>query len=515
MRNTTAPRWATRILGLAFAFVFVLVLGAGTRVAAEDVALDDVPEAWRNGVRRALSGSNGSALRASYEKLAEDERHGWAFLLATMRSHYVSKLTEPLLTEHVQYAYRVRRELAWTKDLPEEVFLHYVLPILSGDEPLQQWRKQFFEEVGAVLKKKRVKTLEKAALEVNKWCGSRVSFKPTPAQDSGPLDTLKRGYGRCEEEGIFYIAVARSVGVPARMASTPYWTFKASNHAWCEVYTGETSKRSPREWGFLGACEPSGKLNEAWFKGDVKRACVVLSRAIGTPTADEVLSTRGGYSVINSTRYYTRTCRMTLKVSDEDGQPAARADLALYIFNEVGNEPYLRSAFEAQAGEDGTLSFDLGPGDYVIQARKSGTTGWAVASSKPGKDATCEIVLGQPEARGPTTIEPTGTSGVRIRLGAGGKKTRVAICRFDALPWKAEQFVEVDSKGATVDLSPGTWLLQTGRRKGDSEVHVVLHAVVVSEGEVGEIRLPGAKPPRKRSRDDGSPRLTVLHYPRK
>lgn len=509
MQRTAVSRWALVCL------VLVLFLASGREARTEDVALESLPEAWRSGVRRALGGSNAAALRATYDKLDAEERNGWAFLLASMRPQTVSRLTEPLLTEHIQYAYRARRELAWTRSLPEEVFLHYVLPILSGDEPLQQWRKQFFEEVAPVLRKKRVKSLEKAALEVNKWCGSRVTFKPTPAEDSGPLDTLKRGYGRCEEEGIFYIAVARSVGVPARMASTPYWTFKASNHAWCEVYTGDESKSAARAWGFLGACEPSGKLNEAWFKGDVKRAAVVLSRAIGTPSADEVLSTRGGYSVINSTRYYTKTCRMTLKVVDAEDQPAPGAQLSLTIFNEVGGEPYLRSAFEAATNDEGVLTFDLGPGDYVVQARKSGVTGWAVASSVPGKDATCEIVLGQPPADARSPSESAASSGVSIRLGPGGKKAKVAICRLDALPWKPDRFVEVDAKGETVALGAGTWLLQTGRRKGDGEVHVVLHAVVVEEGQMREVRLPGAKPPRRRSRDATGPVLTVLHYPRK
>ncbi len=508
MRVRSTVSWISCVLALA------ILLGTAGSVRAEDVALDDVPEAYRSGVRRALSGGNAAALRASYAALDAEERIGWAFLLANMRPNYISRLTEPMLTEHVHYAYRARRELAWTKGLSDEVFLHYVLPILSGDEPLQLWRKRFFDEVVPVLKKKRVKSLEKAALEVNKWCGSRVTFKPTPPEDSGPLDTLERGYGRCEEEGIFYIAVARSVGVPARMASTPYWTFKASNHAWCEVYTGEKSKRSVREWGFLGACEPAGKLNEAWFKGDVKRAAVVLSRAIGTPSADEVLSTRGGYSVINSTRYYTKTCRMTLKVVDEEGQAAGGARLALHIFNEVGGEPYLHSAFEAAAGDDGTLTFDVGPGDYVIQAQKGGVTGWAVASSVPGKDAACEIVLGRPapDAESPSEDEMPG--GLALKLGAGGKRTQLGLCRLDVFPWKPDRSVEVDARGTTMALDPGIWLLQTGRRKGDSEVHVVLHAVVVEAGKVREVRLPAAKPPRRASRDATGPNLTILNYPR-
>jgi hypothetical protein len=247
----------------------------------------------------------------------------------------------------------------------------------------------------------------------------------------------------------------------------------------------------------------------------VKRAAVVLSRAIGTPAGDEILTQRGGYAVINSTRYYTRTCRMTLRVVDAEGQPASGAAVCLYIFNEVGGKPYLRSAFEAAAGEDGTFPFDLGPGDYVVQARQGGTTGWAVASSEPGKEAACEIVLGQPAPDTASTSEEAEVGGVHIRLGPGGKDAEVAIARLDTLPWRPSRFVEVEKKGGTVELAAGTWLLQTGRRKGDGEVHVVLHAVQVEDGRVREVRLPGAKPPRRRSRDATGPVLTVLRYPRR
>ncbi len=501
--------YAAALLSLAL----LCLGGEPARADEQGDILSSVPEAWRAGVASALRGGNGAALRASYTKLGEDEREGWAFLLAHMRSHHRSKLTEPLLTEHVTYAYRARRELPWTKALPKEVFLHYVLPILSGDEPMQAWRKQFFDDVVPLLKKKRAKTLTKVALEVNKYCGQRVSFKPTPAADSGPLDTLKRGYGRCEEEGIFFNAVARSVGLPARIASTPYWTFKASNHAWCEVYIGK-GKKGARNWGFLGACEPGGKLNSAWFVGDAKRAALVLSRAIGTPEGDSVLTNRGGYSVINSTRYYTKVCAMTLRVTTAEGEPASGARVTLYIFNEVGNEPYLRSAFEAATDDKGGFSFDLGPGDYVVHARQGDESGWAVASSTPGKKAECAITLGSPgiDATAERTRAPA--SGLRLELGAKAKGTKVAVCDLDSFPWKPQTFVDVAKAGADVDLSSGRYLLQACRRKGDGELHVVLAAVEVVDDHVVKVVLPGAAKKKRKKQSGAGPALHVLRYPR-
>ena len=175
LRNRRVHRPALAALPI----LLLLACIPGPPAAAEDI-LTQVPEAYRSGVSRALSGSNGRALRASFANLEGEEREGWAFLLASMGPHTVPKLTEPLLTEHVKYAYRAWRELPWAKKVPKDEFLHYVLPILSGDEKLEAWRKLFFDEVVPRLRKKGCRSLEQAALEVNKYCGSKVSFKGTP-----------------------------------------------------------------------------------------------------------------------------------------------------------------------------------------------------------------------------------------------------------------------------------------------------------------------------------------------
>jgi hypothetical protein len=488
----------------ALAVLTILAAWAAPVRAADEEILALVPEAYRSGVSRALSGRNGSALAASFRILDEEERVGWAFLLANMAPHRIPDLTEEILTEHVRYAWRARRELAWTKTLPEEIFLHYVLPILSGDEKVEAYRKLLWDEIVPRLRRKRCRSLEQVALEVNRFCGSKVSFKATPPEDSSPLEVMARGYGRCEEEGIFYNAVARTAGLPARVASTPYWTFKASNHAWCEVYTGGDRGRP---WHYLGACEPAGKLDQAWFTGDVKRAALVLSRAIGKPESEQVLSTRGTSSVINSTRYYTRTCEMTVRVADSEGRPAGGADLTLYIWNEVGNEPCLRSAFQARTDGEGRLTFDLGPGDYVVHAKSGGEWGWAVARSTPGRKAECEIVLGTPAASD-AKREPG--NGLRLVLGPGGRDLRIGVCRLSAFPWKPERFVAARQ---SLDLSPGTWLVQTGRRKGDSEIHVTLQAVEVRAGERTTLMIPSRFPKRAPREPDGSGRY-ILTYPR-
>jgi Transglutaminase-like superfamily len=511
MDASRIPRW--RFFAASLILLFVVSTAPPT-FGADDI-LGQIPEVYRSGVSRALSGGNGRALRASFAKLEGEEREGWAFLLASMGRHNVPKLTEPILTEHVKYAYRAWRELPWAKAVEKEVFLHYVLPILSGDEKLEAWRKHFFDEVAPRLKKKGCRTPEKAALEVNKYCGSKVSFKGTPPEDSSPLETLRRGYGRCEEEGIFFNAVARSVGVPARIASTPYWTFKASNHAWCEVYTGGSGAKARRPWRYLGACEPAGKLDQAWFSGSVKRAALVLSRCIGHPESDDVLTHLGSSAVINTTKYYTKTCRMNLIVTDAEGNPAAGAAVAMYIFNEVGNEPIQRSVFQARADEKGEFAFDLGPGDYLVHAKGPDAVGFAIARSAPGKNAACRIVLGHPSPGiGVSGSKASGTTGLRLKPGPGGKDATAGICRLDAMPFKPARLVPVDKSGATVELPPGRYLVQTGRRKGDAAIHVTLQVVDVKAGEVVAVAVPG-KFPKRPGRGENKTGAFLLTYPRK
>jgi hypothetical protein len=497
------------------ATVTLLFFALAPAAVAGDV-LSEVPENYRSGVSRALGGSNGSALRACFAKLEGDEKVGFAFLLVNMPPHQTAKLTEPILTEHLKYAYRARKELLWAASVPEVVFHHYVLPIFSGDEKAEAWRKLFFEELAPRLKKRGVTTLEKAAVEVNRWCGSKVTFKGTPAEDASPLETMERGYGRCEEEGIFFNAAARSVGVPARMASTPYWTFKASNHAWCEVYTGAGKGKNARPWHFLGACEPAGRLDQAWFSNDIKRAALVLSRSIGEPEGDEILARQGSGAVINTTRYYTKTCRMTLAVTDSAGGAVPKAAVSLYIFNEVGNEPYMRSVFQSRADDQGKFTFDLGPGDYLVHANDSAGTGFAIARSAPGKKVTCGIVLGRPAPGiGTKDTKPRKAAGIRLLLGPGAKDSIAGICPLDTFPWKPERMEKVGKAGLILDRPAGRYVVQTARRRGDGIVEFTLQVIEVKAGELTTAAIPGRFPKKPKKKGENTTGAFVLAYPRK
>jgi hypothetical protein len=140
---------------------------------------------------------------------------------------------------------------------------------------------------------------------------------------------MTRGLGRCEEEMIFFVCAARSVGIPARPCYTPWWTASDDNHAWVEAWAGDG-------WHYLGACEPEAELDRAWFTGPARRAGLVLSVAYGEAisgyrsSATEVYARGRGATLVNSTGVYTMAGRVAVRWADLDPAgraPARRVDL--------------------------------------------------------------------------------------------------------------------------------------------------------------------------------------------
>lgn len=271
-----------------------------------------------------------------------------AFLFAYLPPADFGALTLELLREHVDHALKVRHEAPWGRQLTDELFYHYILPHRVTQEPCQAWRKLMHDELWP-----RVKNLpmQEAALEANRYAREYATFQSTNGRDQGPLTTMLRGVGRCEEEMILYICAARSVGIPARPCSTPYWTFTDNNHAWCEAF-------ADGRWWFLGGCEPELELDRGWFAGPASRAGLVVSTAYGdvADSPEPVLARRAGVTLINSTPVYGDTCEVRALCDTE-----ISGDIYVHIFN-FGS---LRVIARLVPG----ASIVLGRGDYVLTAK--------------------------------------------------------------------------------------------------------------------------------------------------
>jgi hypothetical protein len=332
------------------------------------------------------------------------EARAFDFLFAWLPSSDLAAWRADRVMADIRLALATRAAAPWRDQVDEETFLRFVLPHRVAQEPVQPWRPTLH---ALLWPRVRDLNLPEAILETNRFCREWATFQPSSARDQGPLATMARGLGRCEEEMIFFVCAARSVGIPARPCYTPWWTATDDNHAWVEAWAGDG-------WHYLGACEPEAELDRAWFSGPARRAGLVLSVAYGEetprtghmsegsspagtglaagtgpsagtgPAATQVYSHGRGVTLFNSTGVYATAGRVTVHWTDLDPAAPGADTLALrragipvtiHVFNSGSLVPL--GAFAA--GD--TLT--LGPQDYFDSAAVDGRPAGAFISVRP------------------------------------------------------------------------------------------------------------------------------------
>ena len=276
------------------------------------------------------------------------------FLYAYMPLSDLADYTPEFFMQQVRYAFKAREEMPWGKDIPEDIFRHFVLVYRVNNENLDTARMVFYHEL-----KERVKgmTMEEAALEVNHWCHEHVAYRASDSRTSAPLATLRTSLGRCGEESTFTVTALRAIGIPARQCYTPRWAHCDDNHAWVEVFVDG-------EWKFMGACEPDPHLNMGWFSVPSTRCMMVHTKAFGKYKGDEeVVKHTGMYSELNLLSHYAPTRRVTITVQDENGFPV-KAQVKFKLYNYA--EYYTLADMTTDA--NGQASLTTGLGDLLIWA---------------------------------------------------------------------------------------------------------------------------------------------------
>ena len=282
------------------------------------------------------------------------------FLYAYMPLSDLADYEPSFYLNQVRYAFKAREEMPWGKDIPEDVFRHFVLVYRVNNENLDTARMVFYREL-----KDRVKglSMEDAALEVNHWCHEHVAYRASDSRTSAPLATMKTSLGRCGEESTFTVTALRAVGIPARQCYTPRWAHCDDNHAWVEVYVDG-------EWKFMGACEPDPRLDMGWFSVPSTRCMMVHTKAFGKYKGDEeVVKRTGMYSELNLLSHYAPTRRVTVTVVDANDQPMEGAHVKFKLYNYA--EYYTLATMTTDA--NGQASLTTGLGDLLIWATDGDT----------------------------------------------------------------------------------------------------------------------------------------------
>ena len=321
------------------------------------------------------------------DSLSGAERDALAFLYAYMPLADVTDYPQAYYLENVRAALRMRDR--W--GVPEREWRHFVLPVRVNNENLDGHRAVFQAEL---LPRIDGLSMQEAILEVNHWCHEKVTYQPSDARTSSPLNTVKNALGRCGEESTFTVAALRSVGIPARQVYTPRWAHTDDNHAWVEAW-------ADGRWWFLGACEPEPVLNLGWFNAPASRAMLMHTRVFGRYDGpEEVVLAGPNYTEINLIDNYAGTARADFSIVRPDGTPASGARVDFCIYNYAEFYP----AVTKYADSDGRTFIKAGLGDLLVWASLDGAYGYRKV--RFGEDDNVQIVLDNPTGRDAFTVTP-------------------------------------------------------------------------------------------------------------
>ncbi len=301
------------------------------------------------------------------DHLTGEEKEGLMFLYAFMPLNDLADYNGKFFLDHVRASLRARREMSWGSRIPEEVFLHFVLPYRVNNENLDSFRMVYYREITGRV---RGLSMEEAALEINHWCHEKVAYQPADIRTSSPMNTIKNARGRCGEESTFTVAALRTAGIPARQVYVPRWAHTDDNHAWVEVWMDG-------KWHYLGACEPEPALDMGWFTEPARRAMLVHTRAFGAYFGQEPLVEKAEkYAVINALPRYADTKTLTVKVQDREGTVVPGAAVEFQLYNYAEFYPLAKLKTDAS----GCVALTTGLGDLLIWAYKKDRFGFGKAS---------------------------------------------------------------------------------------------------------------------------------------
>jgi len=289
------------------------------------------------------------------QELSITQTEALKFLFAFMPLNDLADYNGAFFLANIDISLRTKNETIWGKDIPEDIFLHYVLPCRINNENLDSFRIVYYNEI---LDRVRDKDIREAALEINHWCHEKVSYQPADSRTSSPMSTILSSRGRCGEESTFTVAALRTAGIPARQVYTPRWAHSDDNHAWVEVWIDG-------EWYYMGACEPEPELDQGWFTEPARRAMLVHTKSFGAPTGNEnsIISNKN-YTEVNNLSKYAVTKKIFVKAFDKDSVPIKNAIIEYKLYNYAEFYPIAI----VPTDENGISQFESGLGDLLIWA---------------------------------------------------------------------------------------------------------------------------------------------------
>lgn len=306
---------------------------------------------------RLASGRKEALFDVMKKDLSTDQKEAMEFLFAFMPLNDLADYNGDFFLANADAALSARKEMPWGKYMPDDIFLHYVLPYRVNNENLDSFRILYHKEIA-----ERIKglSLKDAALEINHWCHEKVAYQPSDIRTSAPMSTMLSTRGRCGEESTFTVSALRAACIPARQVYCPRWAHTDDNHAWVEVWVDG-------KWYYMGACEPEPVLDNGWFTEPARRAMLVHTKSFGAPFGKEnIIFSTPYYSEINNLSKYAITKRLFVKVTDSLNVPVKNAAVEYQLYNYCEFYPLITVPTDSK----GICSLETGLGDLMVWARK-------------------------------------------------------------------------------------------------------------------------------------------------
>ncbi len=301
------------------------------------------------------------------QNLTSDENMALKFLFAYMPLSDLADYNGQFFLDNVRMSLKAKSDMPWGKLLPEDVFLHFVLPVRVNNENLDSFRMVMYNEIKSRISGMNIK---QAVLEINHWCHEKVTYKASDERTSSPLSSIRYSFGRCGEESTFAVSAMRTAGIPARQVYTPRWAHSDDNHAWVEVWVDG-------KWYFLGACEPEPGLNMGWFAVPALRTMLVHTRAFGWYNGNEQVVTREeNFSELNLISNYAPSKKLTVRVVDESSASVDSAKVEYQLYNYSEFFPIAKNYTDS----NGFTSIDMGLGDIIMWANRKNEFGFKKVS---------------------------------------------------------------------------------------------------------------------------------------
>ena len=338
--------------------------------------------------RRLLAQNREKALFSVLERgITDRQSEALKFLFAFMPLNDLADYDGEFFLANADIALKTKEKTGWGKSIPDDIFLHYVLPVRINNENLDSFRIVYYDEIMSRIKSMDMK---EAALEINHWCQERVSYQAADIRTSSPMATILSARGRCGEESTLTVAALRTAGIPSRQVYTPRWAHSDDNHAWVEIW-------DQGKWFYMGACEPEPVLDRGWFTEPARRAMLVHTKSFGAPYGNEnVISRFKYYSEVNNLAKYAVTKNIYVKVYDENGKPAKNTDVEYKLYNYAEFYPLA----VVPTDENGISQFETGLGDLLIWAYNDGKFDFSKISV--GETDTVFLNLGKTIENGTT-----------------------------------------------------------------------------------------------------------------